>query len=120
MLDEFLRSFFGKPLTTRLRPHYFPFTEPSAEIDVQCFFCKGSGCRVCKHSGWLEVLGCGMVHRNVLAVGGLEPTTNPGFAFGAGVERLAMLKYGVRDLRLFYESHGGFVRQFGKPPVAAV
>ena len=125
VLDEFLRGFFGQPLTTRLRPHYFPFTEPSAEVDMQCFFCKGAGCRVCKHSGWLEVLGCGMVHRNVLKVGGIEPDINnparlQGFAFGAGVERLAMLKYGIPDLRLFYESHGAFVRQFGQAPVAAV
>lgn len=117
ILSEFLRRFFGQQLQTRLRPHYFPFTEPSAEVDMQCIFCKGQGCKVCKHSGWIEILGCGMVHRNVLAVGGLNPEQTPGFAFGAGVERLAMLKYGVPDLRLFFESHGQFLRQFGQPAV---
>lgn len=119
VLDEFLRLFFGKSLKTRMRPHYFPFTEPSAEMDMECLACKGQGCRICKNSGWLEVLGCGMVHRNVLAVGGLNVEQFPGFAFGAGVERLAMLKYGVPDLRLFFESHGAFLQQFGKPPVAS-
>ncbi|HEX2859921.1 MAG TPA: phenylalanine--tRNA ligase subunit alpha [Alphaproteobacteria bacterium] len=119
VLDEFIRGFFGQSLKTRFRPHYFPFTEPSAEMDMQCLFCKGNGCRVCKHSGWLEILGCGMVHRNVLAVGGLKIDEWQGFAFGAGVERLAMLKYGIGDLRLFFESHGAFVRHFGQSPVAA-
>lgn len=119
VLDEFLRLYFGKQLKTRMRPHYFPFTEPSAEMDMECIFCKGAGCRVCKQSGWLEVLGCGMVHRNVLAVGGLDIQQHQGFAFGAGVERLAMLKYGVPDLRLFYESHAAFLRQYGKPAVSA-
>lgn len=124
VLSEFLRIYFGKPLKTRMRPHYFPFTEPSAEMDVECHMCRGAGCRVCKHTGWLEVLGCGMVHRNVLAVGGLNVTDAnvpaiSGFAFGAGVERLAMLKYGISDLRLFYESHSAFLRQFGKAPVSA-
>jgi phenylalanyl-tRNA synthetase alpha chain len=119
ILSEFLRRFFGQQLKTRLRPHYFPFTEPSAEVDMECLFCKGQGCKVCKGTGWLELLGCGMVHRNVLAVGNLDPEKTSGFAFGAGVERLAMLKYGVGDLRLFYESHGQFLRQFGQAPVAA-
>jgi phenylalanyl-tRNA synthetase alpha chain len=119
ILSEFLRRFFGQQLKTRLRPHYFPFTEPSAELDMECLFCKGQGCKVCKGTGWLELLGCGMVHRNVLMVGGLDPEKTSGFAFGAGVERLAMLKYGVGDLRLFYESHGQFLRQFGQAPVAA-
>lgn len=119
VLTEFLRLFFGKSLKTRLRPHYFPFTEPSGEMDMECQSCKGAGCRICKHSGWVEILGCGMVHRNVLAVGGLNVEQHPGFAFGAGVERLAMLKYGVPDLRLFFESHAAFVRQFGKAPVSA-
>jgi phenylalanyl-tRNA synthetase alpha chain len=119
VLSEFLRLYFGKPLKTRMRPHYFPFTEPSAEMDVECHMCRGAGCRVCKQTGWLEVLGCGMVHRNVLAVGGLDVAEVQGFAFGAGVERLAMLKYGISDLRLFYESHSAFLRQFGKPPVSA-
>ncbi len=119
ILSEFLRRYFGQQFKTRLRPHYFPFTEPGAEVDMECVFCHGKGCKVCKGTGWLEVLGCGMVHRNVLAVGGLNPEQTPGFAFGAGVERLAMLKYGVPDLRLFYESHGQFLRQFGQAPVAA-
>ncbi len=119
VLDEFLRIYFGKQLKTRMRPHYFPFTEPSAEMDMECHLCKGAGCRVCKQTGWLEILGCGMVHRNVLAVGGLNIEQHQGFAFGAGVERLAMLKYGVPDLRLFYESYAAFLRQYGKPPVSA-
>lgn len=120
VLTEFLRLFFGRTdLVTRIRPHYFPFTEPSAEMDMSCLFCKQAGCRVCKQSGWLEILGAGMVHRNVLAVGGVDIQEYQGFAFGAGVERLAMLKYGVNDLRLFYESHGAFLGTFGKPPVAA-
>lgn len=118
VLSEFLQLFFGQKLKTRIRPHYFPFTEPSAEMDFECMFCKGAGCRVCKNSGYIEVLGCGMVHRNVLAVGGLNPEQNPGFAFGAGVDRLAMLKYGIGDLRLFFESHGAFLQQFGKAPVS--
>lgn len=119
VLTEFLRIFFGREMTTRLRPHYFPFTEPSAEMDMACLFCASKGCRVCKHTGWIEILGCGMTHRNVLAVGGIDIQKNPGFAFGAGVERLAMLKYGIGDLRLFYESHGAFLRSFGKVPVHA-
>lgn len=119
VLNAFLGGFFGREVKTRLRPHYFPFTEPSGEMDMECHFCKGKGCRVCKHTGWLELLGCGMVHRNVLAVGGLDIAEVQGFAFGAGVERLAMLKYGIGDLRLFYESHGAFLQQFGKTPVAA-
>lgn len=119
VLDEFLRIYFGKQLKTRMRPHYFPFTEPSAEMDMECHLCRGAGCRVCKHTGWLEILGCGMVHRNVLAVGGLNIEQHQGFAFGAGVERLAMLKYGVPDLRLFYESYAAFLRQYGKPAVSA-
>ncbi|RYE61186.1 MAG: phenylalanine--tRNA ligase subunit alpha [Hyphomicrobiales bacterium] len=119
VLDEFLRIYFGKQLKTRMRPHYFPFTEPSAEMDMECHLCKGAGCRVCKQTGWLEILGCGMVHRNVLAVGGLDIEQHQGFAFGAGVERLAMLKYGVPDLRLFYESYAAFLRQYGKAPVSA-
>jgi phenylalanyl-tRNA synthetase alpha chain len=120
VLEEFMSLFFNAKLTSRIRPHYFPFTEPSAEMDVSCPFCKGKGCRVCKQSGWIEVLGCGMTHRNVLAVGNVDVEKIPGFAFGAGVERLAMLKYGIPDLRLFFESYAGFIEQFGKPPVAAV
>ncbi|MFZ2586756.1 MAG: phenylalanine--tRNA ligase subunit alpha [Alphaproteobacteria bacterium] len=119
VLSEFYKIYFGKDVKTRLRPHYFPFTEPSAELDMECTFCSGNGCRICKNTGWLEILGCGMVHRNVLAVGGVDIEKYTGFAFGAGVERLAMLKYGIGDLRLFYESHGAFLRTFGKVPVAA-
>ncbi len=119
VLQEWLRGFFGKQLTTRMRPHYFPFTEPSAEMDMSCLFCAGKGCRVCKHSGWIEILGCGMVHRNVLGVGHVNIAEFQGFAFGAGVERLAMLKYGISDLRLFFESHAVFLNTFGKAPVAA-
>jgi len=116
-LQKFLSDFFEAPATIRLRPHYFPFTEPSAEVDMICHLCKGSGCRVCKNTGWLEVLGSGMVHRNVLAAGGVDHKEFQGFAFGAGIERLAMLKYGISDLRMFYESHKTFLEHFGKSAV---
>jgi phenylalanyl-tRNA synthetase alpha chain len=96
----------------RLRPSYFPFTEPSAEVDISCVFCGGAGCRVCKHTGWLEVAGCGIVHPNVFAACGIDPERWTGYAFGAGIERLAMLKYGVADLRLFYDNDLRFLRQF--------
>jgi phenylalanyl-tRNA synthetase alpha chain len=119
VLVAFLQTFFGRDLKTRMRPHYFPFTEPSAEIDMECLFCAQKGCRICKQSGWLEVLGCGMVHRNVLAVGGVDISQYQGFAFGAGVDRLAMLKYGIDDLRLFFESHAAFLRHFGRVAVSA-
>ena len=119
VLVAFLQQFFGRDLKTRMRPHYFPFTEPSAEIDIECLFCAQKGCRICKQSGWLEVLGCGMVHRNVLAVGGVDIAEYQGFAFGAGVDRLAMLKYGIDDLRLFFESHAAFLRHFGRVAVTA-
>lgn len=111
-LDTFARHLFGSSLSTRFRPHFFPFTEPSAEMDVSCFKCGGSGCRVCKGSGWIEILGCGMVHPNVLAVGGVDTERYTGFAFGMGVERIAMLKYGVDDIRLFYENDMRFIGQF--------
>ncbi len=112
MLDDFLRNFFERDLQVRLRPSYFPFTEPSAEVDIQCVMCGGAGCRVCKHTGWLEVLGCGMVHPNVFAQVGIDSERYTGYAFGMGVERLAMLRYGVNDLRLFFENDLRFLRQF--------
>jgi phenylalanyl-tRNA synthetase alpha chain len=112
ILDDFLKNFFGADLQVRFRPSYFPFTEPSAEVDVQCVSCGGKGCRVCKQSGWLEVLGCGMVHPNVFASVGIDNEKYTGFAFGMGVERLAMLYYGVNDLRLFFDNDLRFLRQF--------
>jgi phenylalanyl-tRNA synthetase alpha chain len=113
VLQGFLRAFFEKDLRMRLRPSYFPFTEPSAEVDMSCVFCDGAGCRVCKHTGWLEIAGCGMVHPNVFAAAGVDAERWTGYAFGMGIERLAMLRYGVNDLRLFYESDLRFLRQFG-------
>ena len=113
VLQGFLRAFFEKDLDMRLRPSYFPFTEPSAEVDMSCVFCDGAGCRVCKHTGWLEIAGCGMVHPNVFAAAGVDAERWTGYAFGMGIERLAMLRYGVDDLRLFYESDLRFLRQFG-------
>ncbi|WP_455207754.1 phenylalanine--tRNA ligase subunit alpha [Kaarinaea lacus] len=112
ILDEFLRNFFERDLAVRFRPSYFPFTEPSAETDIQCVMCNGAGCRVCSHTGWLEVLGCGMVHPNVFKHVGVDSEKYTGFAFGMGVERLAMLRYGVNDLRLFFENDLRFLRQF--------
>lgn len=111
-LDYLAKKLFGSATRINLRPHNFPFTEPSAEMDVSCFACGGEGCRICKGSGWIEVLGCGMVHPNVLAVGGIDPEEYSGFAFGMGVERMAMLKYGVEDIRLFYENDLRFIEQF--------
>ncbi len=112
MLDDFLRAFFERDLKVRFRPSYFPFTEPSAEVDIQCVMCGGKGCRVCKHTGWLEVLGCGMIHPQVFANVGIDNERYTGFAFGMGVERLTMLRYGVNDLRLFFENDLRFLRQF--------
>lgn len=112
MLDDFLRAFFERDLKVRFRPSYFPFTEPSAEVDIQCVMCDGKGCRVCKHTGWLEVLGCGMIHPQVFANVGIDNERYTGFAFGMGVERLTMLRYGVNDLRLFFENDLRFLRQF--------
>jgi phenylalanyl-tRNA synthetase alpha chain len=112
LLAEFLAQFFEKPLKVRFRPSYFPFTEPSAEADIECVICGGGGCRVCKNSGWLEVLGCGMVHPEVFRHVGIDSERYTGFAFGLGVERLAMLRYGVNDLRLFYENDLRFLQQF--------
>lgn len=111
-LDSFAKQLFGTETRTKFRPHHFPFTEPSAEMDVSCFKCGGKGCRVCKGSGWIEVLGCGMVHPHVLKLGGLDTEKYTGFAFGMGVERAAMLKYGVDDIRLFYENDMRFINQF--------
>jgi phenylalanyl-tRNA synthetase alpha chain len=113
LLYEFLRAFFERDdLDVRFRPSYFPFTEPSAEVDIQCVICSGDGCRVCKQSGWLEILGCGMVHPNVLSNVGIDNERYTGFAFGMGVERLAMLRYGVNDLRLFFDNDLAFLEQF--------
>ncbi|MGB5438535.1 MAG: phenylalanine--tRNA ligase subunit alpha [Gammaproteobacteria bacterium] len=113
VIDDFLHLFFERDdLAVRFRPSYFPFTEPSAEVDIQCVMCAGDGCRVCGQSGWLEVLGCGMVHPKVLDQVGIDNERFTGFAFGMGVERLAMLRYGVNDLRLFFENDLGFLEQF--------
>ena len=111
-LTEFLSKFFERELAVRFRPSYFPFTEPSAEVDVQCVHCNGKGCRVCSNTGWLEVLGSGMVHPNVLEMSGIDAKKYNGFAFGFGADRLAMLLYEVSDLRLFFESDLRFLRQF--------
>ena len=114
ILIDFLQSFFeNADLVVRFRPSYFPFTEPSAETDIQCVMCGGEGCRVCSHTGWLEVLGCGMVHPNVFRHVDIDTEKYTGFAFGMGVERLAMLRYGVNDLRLFFENDLRFLKQFG-------
>jgi len=113
LLDEFLRAFFERSdLPVRFRPSYFPFTEPSAEVDIQCVMCAGEGCRVCGQTGWLEILGCGMVHPRVFEQVGIDNERYTGFAFGMGVERLAMLRYGVNDLRLFFENDMNFLKQF--------
>jgi len=112
-LADFLKQFFeNEDLQTRFRPSYFPFTEPSSEVDIQCVMCKGEGCRVCGHTGWLEVLGCGMVHPKVFESAGIDTEKYTGYAFGMGVERLAMLRYGVNDLRLFFENDVKFLQQF--------
>ena len=112
VLHGFLQAFFERDLAMRLRPSYFPFTEPSAEVDMSCVFCDGKGCRTCKHSGWLEISGCGMVHPNVLRASGVDPERYTGYAFGAGIDRLAMLRYGVNDLRLFFDNDLRFLKQF--------
>ncbi|PLW82006.1 phenylalanine--tRNA ligase subunit alpha [Kineobactrum sediminis] len=112
LIEDFLRVFFERDLEVRFRPSYFPFTEPSAEVDMQCVNCGGKGCRVCSQTGWLEVMGCGMVHPRVLEHCGIDAERFTGFAFGMGVERLAMLRYGVNDLRLFFENDLRFLEQF--------
>ena len=108
----FAKEIFGEQARIRMRPSYFPFTEPSAEVDVSCNLCGGKGCAVCKGTGWLEIMGCGMVDPNVLEASGIDPTVYSGFAFGMGIERIAMLKYGVRDLRLYFENDVRFLHQF--------
>jgi len=112
LLDQFLSAFFEKELPLRFRPSYFPFTEPSAEVDIACMMCEGKGCRVCSHTGWLEIMGCGMIHPNVFNATGIDNEEYTGFAFGLGVERMAMLRYGVNDLRLFFENDSRFLQQF--------
>ena len=112
VLHGFLQAFFERELAMRLRPSFFPFTEPSAEVDMSCVFCEGRGCRVCKHTGWLEISGCGMVHPNVLTASGVDAERYTGYAFGAGIDRLAMLRYGVNDLRSFFDNDLRFLRQF--------
>ena len=109
---EFLRAFFEKDIQVRFRPSYFPFTEPSAEVDIECVICGGEGCRVCKQTGWLEVMGCGMIHPEVFKSVGINHDQYSGFAFGMGVERLTMLRYGINDLRLFFENDLKFLEQF--------
>jgi phenylalanyl-tRNA synthetase alpha chain len=111
-LSSFARRIFGQDRATRFRASYFPFTEPSAEMDVQCILCNGDGCRTCKHTGWLEILGCGMVHPVVLRNGGYDPETFSGFAFGMGPERIAMLRHGIEDIRAFWANDLRFLKQF--------
>ena len=111
-LEVFAKELFGPDTKTKFRPHHFPFTEPSAEVDVSCFKCGGKGCRFCKGSGWIEILGCGMVHPHVLEMCGIDPEEYTGFAFGVGLERIALLKYEIDDMRLLYENDIRFLKQF--------
>jgi phenylalanyl-tRNA synthetase alpha chain len=111
-LDEFAKKLFGEETKTRFRPHHFPFTEPSAEMDVSCFKCGGKGCSFCKGEGWIEILGCGMVHPHVLEICGIDPNEYSGFAFGVGLERIALLNYEIDDMRLLYENDIRFLKQF--------
>ena len=111
-LEQFARELFGKDTKVKFRPHHFPFTEPSAEMDVTCFKCGGKGCRFCKGEGWIEILGCGMVHPHVLEMSGIDPNEYTGFAFGFGLERIALLKYEIDDMRLLYENDKRFLEQF--------
>jgi len=111
-LEIFAKRYFSKDVKLRFRPSYFPFTEPSAEVDITCFICAGSGCRVCKHTGWLEILGCGMVDPSVFISVGIDPEKYTGYAFGMGPDRIAMLKYGIDDIRLFFEGDIRFLKQF--------
>lgn len=113
-LLQFAQQMFGEHTQIRLRPSFFPFTEPSAEVDVTCAQCGGSGCRMCKGTGWLEILGCGMVHPRVLEMGGYDPEEVTGFAFGMGIERIALLKYGIDDIRHFYTNDARFLTQFAR------
>ncbi|MGN0243435.1 MAG: phenylalanine--tRNA ligase subunit alpha [Lachnospiraceae bacterium] len=111
-LEQFAKEFFGPDTKVKFRPHHFPFTEPSAEVDITCFKCGGKGCRMCKGSGWIEILGCGMVHPNVLTACGIDPKEYQGFAFGIGLERVTLLKYEIDDMRLLYENDMRFLKQF--------
>jgi phenylalanyl-tRNA synthetase alpha chain len=112
ILDNWVKKFFGSRIETRFRPSFFPFTEPSAEVDISCVFCQGKGCRICKQSGWVEIMGCGMIHPAVLENGRIDPEKWTGFAFGMGVERVAMFKYDIDDVRLFYQNDLRFLKQF--------
>ncbi|HRZ39741.1 MAG TPA: phenylalanine--tRNA ligase subunit alpha [Candidatus Omnitrophota bacterium] len=112
LIEAFLKRLFGEEITMRFRPHFFPFTEPSAEVDVSCYICKGKGCSACKRTGWIEVMGCGMVHPKVFEAAGYPKGKYTGLAFGLGVERLTMLKYGIHDIRLFFENDLRFLKQF--------
>ena len=112
ILSLFLHQLFGKKVSLRFRPSFFPFTEPSAEVDITCVLCSGKGCRVCKKTGWLEILGCGMVHPKVFEAVEVDTKIWQGFAFGLGIERIAMLKYGIDDIRLFFENDMRFLNQF--------
>jgi phenylalanyl-tRNA synthetase alpha chain len=112
MLDKFCQQIFGEAARTRLRPSYFPFTEPSVEVDVSCFECGGKGCSLCKGTGWIEILGGGIVHHNVLRNCGIDPEVYSGFAFGIGIERIAMLKYGINNIGLLTQNDLRFLRQF--------
>lgn len=111
-LETFIQALYGKDSVVRFRPHHFPYTEPSAEVDVQCFSCHGKGCRLCKNEGWIEILGCGMVHPTVLKNCDIDPEVYSGFAFGVGLERIAMRRYNIDDMRLFYENDVRFLNQF--------
>ena len=111
-LETFVKRLYGEDSVVRFRPHHFPFTEPSAEVDVQCFSCHGEGCRLCKGEGWIEILGCGMVHPKVLSNCGIDPEVYSGFALGLGLERVAMRRYGIDDMRLFFENDVRFLNQF--------
>lgn len=112
-LDIFIKELFGKDMKTRYRPHHFPFTEPSAEVDVSCFKCRGEGCQACNYTGWsMELLGCGMVHPQVLENCGIDSEKYTGFAFGMGIDRITMVKYGINDIRLLFENDNRFLEQF--------
>ncbi len=111
-LDFFAKKLFGEKIRTRFQPSFFPFTEPSGEVSISCIFCGGEGCRVCKESGWIEVMGCGMVHPQVLRNGGIDPEKYSGWAFGLGVDRFAMMKYDINDIQLFFQSDVRFLEQF--------
>ena len=111
-LSTFIKKLYGQNTVVRFRPHHFPYTEPSAELDIQCFSCNGKGCRLCKNEGFIEILGCGMVHPKVLENCGIDPNVYSGFAFGVGLERIAMRRYKIDDMRLFYENDIRFLKQF--------